>query len=90
MRTYAPWLLLLLTLVSLVITLRVMNLLGSFSKNPRFLWSWVYGTRGDYLHNQSSPEMKGWFLFRHQTAIALFWVVVTLALANETYRSFFG
>jgi len=90
MSTYAPWLLLLLTLVSLVITLRVMNLLGSFSKHPRFLWAWVYGTRGDYLHNQTPPEMKGWFLFRHQTAIALFWVVVTLALANETYRSFFG
>ncbi len=90
MHTYAPWLLLLLTLVSLVITLRVMNLLSYFSTHSRFLLSWVYGSRGEYFQNQSSPEMKNWFLFRHQTGVALFWVVVTLALANETYRSFVG
>lgn len=90
MNTYVPWLLLLLTMVSLVMTLRVMNLFSYFSKHPRFFWSAVYGARGEYFHNQSSPEMKDYFLFRHQTGIALFWVVVTLALANETYKSFFG
>ena len=90
MNTYVPWLLFLLTLVSLVITLRVMNLLTYFSKHPRFLWSAVYGARGEYFQNQSSPEMKEYLQFKHQTGIALFWVVVALGLANETYKSFFG
>lgn len=82
------WLLLLLTLVSVVVTLQVTNLLNCFSRQPRFLWRWVFGARGEHLHGQSPPEMKDYFLFRHQVGITLFWVAVSLALANETYKAF--
>jgi hypothetical protein len=83
-----PWILLLFTLISAYITLETFGVLEHFKKQPKALFMWVWGERGESVFNQSPDNLKQFVLTQTTVKVGIVCVGVTIFLANATYKAF--
>jgi hypothetical protein len=83
-----PWILLVLTLISGVISLQLLGLMDYTSRFPRILYSALLGSRGERFHDRSTPKQRDDFIQRWQSRLAFFFLVGTIFFAELTYKAF--
>lgn len=83
-----PWALLALTLASALMTFHVFNLFSYFSKHQKMFYIWVFGNRGEYLHDRADRDNREFLVGYIERKVGAFFIVLSLALGGATVKAF--